>query len=207
MTTFLDMQVRIKSELNRTSGNIDQDVRDAINDAIFEAAQQRYYLNEVRGYTFPTVAGTEYYSDQNLVEIDALYYLIGTARQKVFLEGNYDADNFATGNPGGGQLSSYSRQGQSLRLYPIPSTVINIFMDGYGRLLPYPLVNDDDTNAWMTEGERYIRALAKRNVLKDKIRDFSEASIQDAIAVDCELQLNSMTVQRLGTGRIRPTQF
>lgn len=205
MTTFLVMQGRVASELRRS--NLTTEIKTAINDAIFEASATRFYFNEMRGVSFATVAGTEYYSDQNLVDIDAMYYLQGTARRNVSVYNDAYATDEAEGGISSGQLISASRYGSSLRLYPIPSSVMTVYLEGYGRLTPYPMVNDADTNAWMTEGEKYIRALAKSYLLKDVIRDFGEATIYEALAEDRKNDLLETTAFRQGTGSIRPTQF
>lgn len=205
MTTFVIMQTRIASELRRS--NLTTEIKAAINDAIKDAAKDRFFFNEVKGQTFATVAATEYYSDLSLTEVDAMYYFQGTFRYNMDLESNLDADAYAEGNVSGGQLRSYSRHASQFRLYPVPASVVTVYVDGYGRMTPSPLVNDADTNAWFTEGERYIRALAKSILLKDVIRDMSEAAVYEAIADDYRTSLVEQTTLRIGTGQITPTQF
>lgn len=205
MTTFAIMTARIASELRRS--NLDAEIKAAINDAIFEAGKTRFYFNEQKGVTFNTVIGTEYYSDLNMVDIDAAYYLIGSTRYNLYPWSQLQADRAAEGNVINGQLQNYARYGQQIRLYPLPSAVTAIYLDGFGRLTPYPLVADGDTNAWMTEGEKYIRALAKSYLLRDVIRDMSEAAIYEALAEDRKLDLIEQNAPRQGTGILRPTQF
>jgi hypothetical protein len=207
VATFIETVTRIASELNRS--NITADIKNAINDAIAEAATTRFYFNEMRGLTFNTVALQEYYPDLGIVEFDAVWYFQGVnSRRNVEEISNLDMDRWAEGSVIGGQLTEFSRYGQEIRLYPIPSTVQTIYMSGYGKLTPSPLVNDGDTNAWLTDGERYIRALAKRNVLQNKIRDFSEAAVQDAIANDYKDNLTEASALRaMGAGSMTPTQF
>lgn len=197
---------RIAGELKRS--NIDDAIKFAINDAIVEAARTRFYFNEMRGLTFNTVVDQEYYPDLGFTEIDAMYYFDGVnSRRNVWLQNDVIATNRADGSTSGGQINSYSRYGMSLRLYPIPSTVFAVYMDGFGRLSPYPLAINDDTNEYLGEGENYIRALAKRNVYRDQIRDLSQASIFDAVAEDYKTDLIGETNQRQGTGTLYPTRF
>lgn len=205
MADFITMVNRVASELRRS--NITAEIKNAINDAIKEASKTRFYFNEMRGITFPTVVGQEYYPDQGLVEIDALYYVQGSTRYNLCLDSNATADLRADGNQISGQLQSYSRQGQQLRFYPIPASVLPVYADGYGKLTPYPLVGDNDTNAWMTEGERLIRAMAKAILMKEVIRDYGEATALEAIATDIQSSLEEETTLKLGTGQIRPTQW
>jgi len=202
---FGTMVARIARELRRS--NITADIKAAINDAIIEASKTRFYLNEMIGYTFNTVPGQEYYPDLGLNEIDCMWWMNGSSRWNVELENNIDADNYATGTISGGQISSYSRYGMQLRLYPIPSTVITLNVSGFGKLAPWPLVADADTNNWMVEAERYIRALAKSILMKDVIRDFGEATAYEAIAADLKDDLLSITESRSATGQLQSTQF
>lgn len=205
MSDFITMVSRIAAELRRS--NITDQIKNAVNDAIDEAAKTRFYFNEMRGVTFNTVPGTEYYDDMGIVEIDAIYYTQNSNRYSLYLDNNLEAGNAGDGNAQSGPPDAYSRQGEQLRLYPIPNSILPVYLEGYGKLSPWPLVNDTDTNAWMTTGERYIRALAKSIVLKDVIRDYSEAAVLEAIADDQRDKLLSETTTRIGTGVLRPTQW
>lgn len=205
MATFQETVARIAGEIRRTT--IEASIKDAINDAIRKAAVNRLYVNQVRGQTFVTVPGQEYYPDLGLEGIDAFYYYVGSSRYNVEVITNLRMDDLAFGNALGGQLMEYSRVGQSLRLYPIPSTIITLYLDGYGKLTPWPLVDGTDTSAWLSEGELYIRALAKFIVFRDTIRDYNEAAAYEAIAADELEDLMAKTAMRLGTGNIIPTEF
>jgi hypothetical protein len=205
VSTFKQMRDRIAGDLRRS--NLDTQIGNAINDAIAEAAKQRFYFNEMIGVSFPTVTGTEYYDDLGLTEIDAMYYLNGTTRYNLFERNQLDANDYADGNVQSGQLTDYARYGSKIRLYPIPTSVTTIYLDGYGKLTPTPLVLDGDSNAWLTEGELYIRALAKRNILRDVIRDYGEAKVLESVAEDYKAQLVEDTTLRSSTGTIRSTTF
>lgn len=205
MSDFITMVNRITTELRRS--NLTDEAKTAINDAIAEAAKDRLFLNEMRSVSFATVIGQEYYSDQGLVDIDAMWYLQGSTRYSLEVMNNITANYYAEGNAQQSLPELYSRSGSSVRLYPIPSTVTTIYMDGYGKLTPAPLVEDDDTNNWMTDGERYIRALAKRNLYRDIIQDYGQSRIWDAIAADERTKLELETGNRIGTGTLRATRF
>lgn len=202
---FITMQTRIARELNRS--NMSEDIQAAINDAIVEGAGTRFYFNEMRGQSFETVIGQEYYDDLGITEVDTMWWLNGTSRWNLNTDNNIDMNNYALGTVPNGPPTEFSRYGQQFRLYPIPNTVFQMNVEGYGKLMPWPLVGDSDTNAWMTEGERYIRAVAKRIILTDRIRDFGEAKVQDAIADDQLAQLVNKTSLRIGTGILQPTTF
>jgi hypothetical protein len=203
--TFLDMVARITTELRRS--NATADAKNAINDAISEAANNRFYFNEMPSASFATVNGQEWYPDLGLVGLDALWWLNGSSRYNISLVNNEDLDAAAEGNVLGGQLQAISHYAGQFRLYPIPTSVITIYLSGYGKLTPFPLVNDADTNAWLTEGELFIRALAKRNYYRDIVRDYGEARVYDTIAEDYKSVLEERTAIKSSTGTIRGTQF
>jgi hypothetical protein len=203
--TFIDMVNRIATELRRS--NASTEIKQAINDAIFEAAQNRFYFNEMKDVTFNTVGGTEYYDDLGFVELDAVWYLTGSTRYGIFLVNQEELDALAEGNVTNGPLQLVSHYGGQFRLYPVPSSVVAVHLSGYGKLLPYPLVNDADANAWMTDGEMYIRSLAKRNFLRDVVRDYGEARVYDALSTDMMNILLERTALKSSTGRIKGTQF
>jgi len=203
MTIFLAFVSRIANELQRTT--LIGDIKDAANAAIKEAAQTRFYFNEMRGLTFDTVADTEYYADQNLTEVDSLFITVGATRYNLYPDTNFQADNRADGNIVRGRPDRFARSGMFLRLWPVPDAVYAVTMEGFGRLTPWPLVADTAENAWLTEGEQYIRALTKRNFLRDRVRDYKEAAIFDATAEDYKDQLLAETSQRFSTGRMRST--
>lgn len=205
MATFLETATRIVTDLRR--GNLLADAKIAINEAIEEAAQERFYFNEMHT-SFMTVPGTEYYSDLGLVELDAVWYTdAGSVKYGVDIESQLDANDLSVGTVAGGALQSISRYGGQLRLYPVPSTVVTVYLDGYGKLAPSPLVADADTNAWLTEGLQFIRNLAKRNLLRDVIRDYGEARVAEGVAEDYKSKLLEKTALKSATGRIRSTQF
>ncbi len=204
MTTFLIMKTRIASELRRS--NMVTEIGNAINDAIKEAAKTRFYFNEYFA-NFNTVPGQEYYPDLGFTEIDSYWTMNGSSRFNVWPRNNIDQDRLAAGNALGGQLLDVSRYGEQFRLYPIPSVVQTVYLSGFGAMLPNPLVNDGDTNAWMISGEPYIRALAKSYLLKDVIRDFGEATVYEALSEDRKTDLLEKTTLRQTTDTIQGTQF
>lgn len=203
--TFIDMVNRITTELRRS--NATADAKNAINDAISEAATDRFYFNEMTSTTFATVNGQEWYPDLGLVQLDAAWWLNGPSRYNIDLVDNLCLDDAAQGNVLGGQLQALSHYAGQFRLYPIPTSVFTIYLSGYGKLTPFPLVNDADTNAWLTEGELYIRALAKRNYYRDIVRDYGEARVCDTIAEDYKGRLNERTAISSSTGTIKSTKF
>lgn len=211
VNTFITMVNRIATELRRS--NMTAEIKNAINDAISREANQRFYFNEVRGefdagFSFSTVSGTEYYDDMGFVEVDAMYYYIGQTRYNVLPWNKLQADRVARGGPVvTSQPVLFSRAAEKFRIWPKPNVVLTLYVDGFGKLLPTPLVNDADTNTWMTDGELLIRASAKAILLKDVIRDYGEATAVEAIASDYRDSLLGQTSLVQSTETMKPTQW
>ena len=204
MATFIETVNRIATELRRS--NLTNDIKNAINDAVKEAAKTRFYFNEMHA-SFPTVAATEYYDDLGLVEIDAAWYTLGGVKYGIDVDSQLDINDLSVGTVTGGYPESLARYEGKIRVYPIPSNVVTIYVDGYGKLAPFPFVADGDTNAWLDAGELYIRALAKRNLLRDVIRDYGEARVYEGVAEDYKALLEADTAAKNSTGSIRSTRF
>lgn len=208
MSDFITMVNRIAAELRRS--NLTANIKNAVNDAIDEAAKSRFWFNEMH-VNFNTVIGQEYYSDLGIVEIDdAWYYQNNVAngqKERLYAVSQLTANDERIGNALGGQMDWIARYGGQIRIRPVPTVAWTVYVDGYGKLSPSPLVNDADTNAWMTTGEKYVRALAKAYLLRDVIRDYGEAATLEAVAEDLKNQLLEETALKSGTGCIASTQF
>jgi hypothetical protein len=205
--TFIDMVNRITSELRRS--NAGEAVKNAINDAIAEAAQERFQFNEIT-LSFPTVVGQQDYDSLGFYEIDDAWFLQGTTRQDLEILNDEDFENLISGGPSSGQPQSIARYGTFIRIYPTPQAIYTIYVKGVNQLTPFPLVNDGDANSWLIPGapEMYIRALAKRNFLRDVVRDYGEARVYDAIAEDYKNQLfEKATAINAGDSTIKATKF
>lgn len=205
MSDFITMTNRIVTELRRA--NLVTEAKAAINDAIREAAKTHFWFNEVHNLTFNTVINQEYYTDPMSGDIEAMWFLQGNSRETIYPINNLELNEIVEGANPSQRPDRYSRTGGYIRLYPIPNTVLTINVEGTSRLTPYPLVLDASTNAWFTEAELYIRALAKRNLLRDVVKDYGEASVYDAVAEDYKTDLIAETGEKSGVGQMKATQF
>ncbi len=196
--TLGDLKARIADELART--DLTSQIALAIEDAITEAATHRFWFNEVTGINFPTIAGESHYGSPDLdamTEIDEIWFRPNGQRQMLRAVSDSVLDGYAQGNATSGQPYLYSRRGNGLRLYPTPDQGWTIHVDGSTRFPP--MLDDLDWNGWTREGERYIRALAKRELLANIIRDPDEALIQDQLAQRYRDELLSATYDRVAT--------
>lgn len=201
--TFGAIKTRIADELVRP--DLASQIALAVNDAIKEAASYRFWFNEVRGLTFPLVQGQSFYDSTTLAsipwlgKIDALWITVNGQRRNLTLASALTIDSWNEGSAMTGEPAYYARQANGLVFYMPPNAAYTVTIDGTTRFAE--LVNDSDDNAYLTEGEKYVRALAKAQVLEDVIRDFDEADRQWAMASRQRAILSAESGGRTATNR------
>jgi hypothetical protein len=217
MTTYLVMQTRIADELVRD--DLAGQIRNAINDAIKTWEGIRLTFNE-RKYLLNTINGTEYYdlagptltlfdgsavgTGEKILELDDVratvnnfWYPLTPRTQQWFTRNSAPAVVYR------GQPDSYTIFNDQLRLFPIPAAAYPINLDGLARLSPAPLSADNDTNAWMVEGEALIRQQAKYIIYRDIVRDAEgKANASEGIQ-EAQYQLERKAGGKLYTGTQR----
>lgn len=208
MATFIQTVTRIASDLRRS--NLTQSIKDAINEAIEEAARTRFWFNEVEmGDTLNFGSDYTFTDPFPLTEVDYVHLLEGSGqRTNIPLINEYDHFLELTGNAQSGRPQFASFYKGRLRIWPTADATYSLLIGGVSkRLTPTPFTTDNQTNAWLNEGLLYIRALAKRNVLRDVIRDFGEAKVWESVAEDYKQQLIDETNMKMGDSRLRSTAF
>ncbi len=199
--TLGDLKTRIADELVRS--DLASQIALAISDAISEAATHRFWFMEVEGIEIPVDTGTARYVGEDiaeLVEIDRLKLVVGSQTYTLRAMNDSELDRFNDGTAPQGQPYAFSRYGDQLRLYPTQQQNYTVLIDGitHGTALDA----DDDSNIWTTTGERYIRALAKRNLLIDVIQDSDRAQVQDGLAQRYREEFQAQTHARTATGEM-----
>lgn len=197
--TLGDLKTRIADELARA--DLASQIALAINDAISEAMTHRFWFMEVTNYTLPLSAGVATYTSADiagLVEIDRVRLVVGSQRYTLDPMNDDERDRLNDGTAPQGQPYAYSRYGDTISFYPKPPVNYTVEIDGVGGAIPLAL--DADSNIWTTTGERYVRALAKRNVLVDVIHNDEAAQTQDALAKRYRDEFFSQTHARTATG-------
>lgn len=155
-------------------------IRNAINDAIYICQKFRFRFNEAippTGVTFNTVIGQSLYAPAGILSID---YLGTVAGDGSFL-------NIARSQPElvkllasqSGTPDSFAMEGEKIILAPVPSTIITINVFGH-ILLAAPASDGEVGNRWMTDGERMVRFLAKREVARNVTRNKEMDAAMDA---------------------------
>lgn len=186
----------------------------AINRAIKFWEGERFMFNEGR-FAFETLDGQEYYGlttpEGNMVlEIDSItctvnnypYPLVGRTQQW------FDTHQ-ALPSQYKGQPESYAIYGNLIRLFPVPDNAgpndgaYEIVISSLARLAPVPLVNDNDTNAWLTEGEDLIREQAKVYIYRDLLRDADGAALAKDALTEAQWSLKRKMAGKAFTGSIK----
>lgn len=201
--TLGDLKARIADELARS--DLTAQIALAISQAIEEACTHRFWFMETRGLTIPISAGTAAYTSAdiaNLIEIDRLVLMVSGQRRTLREMSDDELDRFNDGTAPSGEPYAYSRYGDQLRLYPVPTAVYSVIIDGLTK--GATLNSDSDSNIWTdaSHGERYIRALSKRQLLADVIRNVDAAKVQDDLAQRYRAELYSQTHTRVSSGEM-----
>jgi hypothetical protein len=201
--TYIDMQDRIADEID--DSDVAPQIRGAIQSAIQLHRSKRFFFNQ-KIATFYLTAGQEYYGAADLADIPRLIAIDAMA---VDLDGAKVAvtpADFATidANQSGvlsGDPYNCAYYNEQIRMYPIPNARRAVTM-AYHCQLP-ALVNDTDTNAWMTDGELLIRQCAKRLLAMDSIHEPEIAQAAAPLEQEALDMLQAETRKRMSNDRLR----
>lgn len=199
--TLGDLKTRIADELARA--DLASQIALAITDAIDEACTHRFWFMEARGQTLPVTSGTTAYTGDDikqLIEIDRLVLIVGGQRRTLREMSDDQLDRWNDGTAPLGEPYAYSRYGDQLRFYPTPQVNYTVYIDGLTR--GAVLNADADSSIWTTTGERYVRAMAKRNVLAEVIQDSNRAQVMDALAVRYRDEFFAQTHSRVASNEM-----
>jgi len=213
VTTLGVMRTRIINETLRDDLT-QQQLTDAINEAIKLWEGQRFHFNEKR-YLLDTVPGQEYYGitaadGEEIMEVDSITITVSnmpyplTPRTQGWFDEFQSPAAIYTGQP-----DSYGLYGNELRLYPIPDAAgpnsgsYQITISALARLGPNPLSDANDTNEWMTEGECLIRPQAKLLLYRDLLRDETGVNLSKDAIGEAQWALKRKMAGKLAPGPIR----
>jgi hypothetical protein len=201
--TLGDLKTRIADELARS--DLTTQIVLAISQAIEEACTHRFWFMETRGLTLPVSAGTSAYQTSdiaNLIEVDRLRLTAGSQQRTLREVSDDELDRWNDGTVPQGEPYAYSRYGDQLRLYPTPTQSYTVTIDGLTK--GATLNSDVDSNIWTdaSKGERYVRALAKRQLYADVIRDTDKALVNDELAKRYRQELFEQTHTRIASNEM-----
>lgn len=212
MTTRATMNAEILSDLRRPS-SFSTSVNTAISAAIKFYQPKRFWFNESRSVTFPTVQSTTLYTFGTSGTVGAEFYRIDGAiivdgndnrplrrRDYVALETMIDADSTED------RPSSVAYIAKSLRLYPVPDAAYTVRLFGHIKLAEPD--NDDTTgNDWFVEAYELIKCRAKAYLAAHVLMDLNLAAVMRAAEQDALRALEKATRDKTATNTLVPTEW
>jgi hypothetical protein len=212
--TFGGMANDIADDVDDTTGEYASAIRKSILAAIRYCDANTYYFNESRDITFSTVQGQDWYNASDNVNIPTLVHIENvwsedSNGQRYVVSRSLEADmelvsdnSASTGRP-----YAWSYFNQMIRLYPIPDANVYTIRVVTGPYKLQTLVNDTDSNAWMSEAYDMIKARAKYILAKNTLKDANMATEALNDFTDQERSVSAETSKRLSTGLIIATAF
>lgn len=205
MGTLADLKSRIALELART--DLSAQIGNAVVDAIKYYSRERFWFNQSRNIIFSTAPGQQAYGKDDdpviprLIKIDQVFML--PSRYPLDRYSPVDFEMVSSGSAQG-RPTAFTYTDEQILLYPVPADVYSLRLYAHYRL---PDLVDDAENAWTTDAEELIRTHAKQLLYIDPLED-DAAAARMGVKIPALLSgLRSETSARMGTGRIRPTQF
>lgn len=198
-----DLKGRIADELARS--DLTSQIALAITQAIEEACADHFWFMDTVDVSVPLSAAQTAYTGtaiENLLSIDRVRLFIG-ALQITLPQANDDIRSRLTdGTPPQGQPALWSRNGDTLYVWPSPTQSYSLMIDGVSK--GATLSSDGDSNIWTdsAKGEPLVRALAKRQLYADVIQNMDKALAQDKLAERYRDQLLALTAGRLATDEL-----
>lgn len=199
------MQDRIADEISR--GNLTSQIKNAIISAIEDLKGDRFARINDGTFTLNTVANQYFYNltsllDENgaavatgttLIEVDGMVCNFNNWFQPLVPQTIHWMDTYQiptyTGQP-----YYYGMQLERIRFAPTPNGVYTITIRGH---VEYPaLVNDNDSNKWMTTGEKLVRSTAKAILARDVLQDLELMQMAQMGAAEARQALDRQTAAR-----------
>lgn len=212
MGTFLDLRNKIATDLTRT--DLDGQTKNAVADAISFYEPERFWFNQTRKLTFPTIVGQFNYGAAaltqipNVIEFDQVFiYPVGVPSNKSLLckreVGDFEwliGSSTANVRP-----TDYCYSEGELLLWPTPNAVFTVRPIMHYRL---PMLSaDTDSTAWCNEAENLIRAHAKLILLTNVVEDDEGSARMQAQIPALKMRLDEETSARMASGTILGTDF
>lgn len=210
MTTRTVMLAAIADDIADTASAYTTQIARAISRAISHYQNERFYFNEGRSTTFPTVASQQDYTsaDSTVIKsakrIDALFMTTGSVYE--LTRCTPEEIEIVTGASSTGKPLDYAYFGQTLRLYPVPDAVYTLRIQGH-IVVAEPASDGEADNAWMTDGYDLILSRAEWYLAMHTLRDELMARLALMAEERALSALRSVTATKLGRGFVTPTQF
>ncbi len=191
-------------------------IDNAIEHAIGERQDERFFFNETNATTFVTVADQAAYASADDTDIPLFYEVDGLVLE------DSDGNRFDLGEPidpvrmqilqataaaASGQPYEYTYFDESFIFYPVPDDVYTIYPVGHIEIaIP---AADDAGNPWMTQRGAFqlIRADAKAYLYAHVIKDAEQSAMMVDAAQGALAKLRSRTSRKKASGQMMPTSW
>jgi hypothetical protein len=201
---FSDMQTAIAGELARS--DLRTEIQREINNAISFYGNKAFWFNEASMAEITTVQGQRYYPlPTNFASVLDVLSTLGNYTYRLEPRTEQYLDQVDWGNDfWSGYPTDYSFWNGQIRLFPPPQGGLPVTVKGTAILSPQPLVNDSDTNAWLTSAEELIRTRAVRQLYGRYIRDPDQYALYTQLEKEALQNLHEKNIGQTGTGWVRP---
>lgn len=207
MTTLAALKADIADDLDDTG--LTSAIATAITRAIEFYQPTLFWFNKARDVEFSTIIDQEFYSATDdadigrIVKIDKVVVEKTGSKTTLLRVPNLDLEG---NNSNSGDPAYFAWFNDQIRLYPKPNSVETVRVTGQVKM-PEPASDSETNNVWMIHCYNLIRAHAKADICANKTRDFEMAQACEVIAGKELARLDKLTVKKLGTGHVRPTEY
>lgn len=211
MTTRAILKAEIIDDLERDATADGARVLSAISSAIKFYQPKRFFFNESRSVTFPTVDGTDTYAfgtdiTTEFYKIDGAFVLDSDRYIPMRWMDYLDMERLIETTPAKGRPTRWTYINKALRLYNVPDAVYTVRLDGHVKIAE-PASDAEADNQWFTEAYELIRCRAKAYLSIHVFPNPEMAVTMQAAEQQALVALRGATMDRTGTGEIIPTNF
>lgn len=201
MADLAALKTRIAFEINKTDQTTA--IASAISDAIAYCRSERFEFNEQIA-TFNTVDGQQAYTTSSIPtdigQLD-LVQITDTSTEKLDPISYEELKRRTTLTTLKGTPTVFAWYSQRIYLYPIPDAIYTVTVS-YQQRKAAPANDADGTTVWTNQAEPLIRAMAKKFLYRDVLKDAdgyatAEVAEKEALAV---LKAESLQLQDDGSG-------
>lgn len=215
--TLAGMLAEMQSDTGRTAAAQVLAMRRAIERAIDYHSSRSFWFNETRTATFNTVAGTDTYTFNNATQTGTIGYefdrvdgcwitfAAGDVRQMDQVQ-YFDMELAADNQTANNKPTQFAVINEGIRFDYAPDGVYSVRLAGHINVAG-PQSDSEANNVWMTEAYNLIMSRAKAELYAHRWEDYVAASAMQQAEQIALRSLADLTVDKLRTGFVTPTEF
>ena len=182
-----------------------------INAAIRHYQSRRFWFNESRAITFPTVASTDVYTFDDIgtefYSLDGVFITIAADDVRELARGNYVAmEATADSDTGTGEPTEYAYINRAIRLWRNPDDAYTVRLVGHIKFTA-PATDLETGNIWMTEAYDLIMSRAKAELYAHRYEDPNMAAVMQQAEASALKRLRAATDSKTSVGHLEATDF